>query len=251
MVADLSALRPLPAPRALADHPAGSALDSHEAQHDDLLVQRFNAGDEAAFVEIVTRHRARMFRAAFRLLRNRADAEEIAQDTFIRAHRGLAGFRGDSSLVAWLHCITLNLARNRYWYYHRRRRHATLPLDARLREDSTATYADLVPCSAPSPVREVVNNEFAAIISRCMQRLPPLQRQVLELRNGKQHSYARIGQLLDIRIGTVKSRVARARNNLRALLGNAYPDWQSSAPTLSCLESLRAPCAGRGELVCT
>ncbi|HTL68552.1 MAG TPA: sigma-70 family RNA polymerase sigma factor [Lacunisphaera sp.] len=248
MVADSSALRPPPALRAFAGHAARSALEDHEAQHDERLVQRFIVGDEAAFVEIVTRHRTRMFRAALGLLRNHADAEEIAQDTFIRAHRGLASFRGDSSLVAWLHCITLNLARNRYWYFHRRRRHATLPLDAQLGDNGTATYADMVPSSDPSPVREVVNNEFVAIISRCMQRLPSSQQQILELRNGQQYSYARIGHLLDIRIGTVKSRVARARRNLRALVGNAYPEWQSSAPTLSCLESLRSPCAGRGDL---
>jgi RNA polymerase sigma-70 factor (ECF subfamily) len=71
-------------------------------------------GDEDAFAEIVTRYRDRMFSIAFSHLRNHADAEEIAQDTFIQAHRGLARFRGDSSLATWLHRIAFNLSRNRH-----------------------------------------------------------------------------------------------------------------------------------------
>ena len=81
------------------------------------LVQRFNGGDESAFEEIMNRHKTRIFAAAMALLRNHADAEEITQDTFVRAHRGLAAFRGDSSLATWLHRIAVNLARNRYWYF--------------------------------------------------------------------------------------------------------------------------------------
>src|SRR3954466_15926978 len=76
------------------------------ARQDAGLVRRFNAGDESAFVEIATKYRARMFNVAFDLLKNGADAEEIVQDTFIRAYHGLAKFRGDSSLVTWLHCVT-------------------------------------------------------------------------------------------------------------------------------------------------
>src|SRR4051812_12604986 len=87
---------------------------SHSAAAEDaILVQRFNAGDEAAFVEIVERYREKVFSIALGMLRNRADAEEVAQDTFVRAYRGLAKFRGDSSLATWLHRVTMNLARNR------------------------------------------------------------------------------------------------------------------------------------------
>src|SRR3954469_16901593 len=78
------------------------------ARYDAGLVLRFNAGDESAFLEIAKKYRTRMFNVAFGVLKNGADAEEVVQDTFIRAHRALAKFRGDSSLVTWLHCITLN-----------------------------------------------------------------------------------------------------------------------------------------------
>jgi len=248
MVAQVSTLRPAPSPRIDSDHLARAALARQEARHDAALVLRFVAGDEAAFVEIVTRYRDKMFHVAFGLLRNRADAEEIAQDTFIRAHRGLAAFRGDSSLAAWLYCITLNLARNRYWYFFRRRRHAMLPLDASVGSNSSATFAELVATDTPSPIREVVNSEFAAIIALCTDQLPPGQREILTLRNVQQHSYAAIGRILGVRIGTVKSRVARARSSLRLLLGKSYPEFSPDVPLSACLESLRSP--SRREVAC-
>jgi RNA polymerase sigma-70 factor (ECF subfamily) len=219
-----------------------------EAIQDSQLVTRFNAGEESAFVEIMKRHQGRIFAAALALVRNRADAEEIAQDTFIRAHRSLAKFRGDSSLAAWLYCITLNLARNRYWYFFRRRRHAMLPLDAAFSEDNTATFAELVASDAPSPVREVANNEFAAIITGCMEKLTAGQREILTLRNVQHHSYHHISRTLGVGIGTVKSRIARARSTLRVLLTKSYPEFTPGASPFECFEPLRS--SGRLEAAC-
>jgi RNA polymerase sigma-70 factor, ECF subfamily len=239
----------VPSPSVHTLHRAAEAARSRaEAQYDAVLVSRFNAGDETAFVEIVGRHHARMLQVALRLLRNHADAEEIAQDTFIRAHRGLAKFRGDSSLAAWLHRIALNLSRNRYWYFFRRQRHATLSLDADLSETHHASFAELVASETPGPVQEAVTREFTTIVASCMARLNPGQREILVLRNVRQHSYREIAGLLGITIGTVKSRVARARENLRALLGPFYandpargttPDhsWFESTPPTGLLRA--------------
>ena len=135
------------------------------AVHDAELVRRFNTGDEEAFVEIVRRHRGKMFAIALSLLRNSADAEEIAQDTFIRAYRGLADFRGESSLATWLHRIALNLARNRYAYFLRRRRHATLSLDSVISADSHATFSDMIASDAPNSVHEVAWGEFSEMVA--------------------------------------------------------------------------------------
>src|SRR5688500_15827596 len=88
---------------------ARTAANKREAEHDTELVRRFLSGDEPAFVEITSRYRAKIFSVAISLLRNRADAEEIVQDTFVRAYRGLKNFRGDSSLATWLHRIAVNL----------------------------------------------------------------------------------------------------------------------------------------------
>jgi RNA polymerase sigma-70 factor (ECF subfamily) len=235
MVAALTTSLP-PAVRLAADRPALARL---EARHDARLVRRFNTGDPAAFVEIVTRYRRKMHHVALGLLRNRHDAEEIAQDTFIRAHRSLAGFRGDSSLAAWLYCITLNLARNRYWYYRRRQRHAMLPLDAAFGPDSPATFTELVASGAPSPVRALVHNEFAAVVTACTARLSPRQREILALRNGQHLSYRAISRLLDIGLGTAKSRIARARSCLRVLVAQAYPEYTPGAGLSGPFESFR------------
>jgi len=215
--------------RTASERAARAAASHAEAEHDAELVKRFNAGDEAAFVEIMTRYREKIFSVALALLRNRADAEEIAQDTFIRAHRGLGRFRGDSSLATWLHRIAVNLARNRYWYFFRRRRHATLSLDCALSEDSDATFADLVATDAPSPSREAATGEFSALVSECMEKLDARHREILTLRNLLNRSYDEIAQALGINVGTVKSRIARARGNLRALLAEACPEFASDA----------------------
>lgn len=225
---------PVSVPSAQALHRAAEAARSREnARHDAVLVSRFNSGDESAFVEIVGRYHAKMMQVALRLLHNQSDAEEIAQDTFIRAHRGLAKFRGDSSLAAWLYRIALNLSRNRYWHYFRRRRHATLPLDGEFSDTNRASFADLVASDTPGPAHEAVTKEFTEIVAGCMDRLNPGQREILLLRNVRQHSYREISRLLGITIGTVKSRVARARESLRAQLAPIYADHTASpAPSV-------------------
>ena len=248
MVAQISSSRAAPSTSPATDHQARSALSRQEARHDDTLVRRFNAGDQAAFVEIVARYRGKMQIVAHSMLRNHADAEEIAQDTFIRAHRSLAFFRGDSSLSAWLHCITLNLSRNRYWYFFRRRRHATQSLDCAISADTQATYADLVACDAPGPVREATTREFSALVAECMAKLNAQQREILILRNVRQCSYEEIARTLGIKVGTVKSRVGRARRELRLMLAKTYPEFAPEDSPFTWFDSARS--SGRQQVVC-
>ena len=230
------------------DRASRSAASRREAFHDAGLVRRFNAGDDTAFAEIVSRYRERMFSVAFALLKNRNDAEEIAQDTFIRAHRGLAAFRGDSSLITWLHCITVNLARNRYWYFFRRRRHLTLSLDRPLSEDNLATFSDLVASDSASPAREAVIGEFSELVVTCMARLTEGQRTILTLRVFSHHSYGEIARELAISVGTVKSRIARARESLRILLAEACPEFSPEARPAAWFDHVRT--AGGVQAVC-
>lgn len=214
-----------------------------EAAQDAELVRRFNGGDAIAFDEIVTRYRGKMFAVGFSLLRNHADAEEIAQETFIRAHRGLALFRGESSLATWLHRIATNVSRNRYWYLNRRRQHEIGSLDCAFGDKGKMPLADFIASVAPNPAREAVNREFIDRVTVCMGRLSPNQREILRLRNLLNCSYGEIARRLGITVGTVKSRIARARVNLRGLLAGAYglgehdtslsfrwfePNWSSS-----------------------
>jgi RNA polymerase sigma-70 factor (ECF subfamily) len=208
--------------------PSASAT---EAAIDAGLAQRFNAGDDAAFVQIMERYRAKIFTVTLGLLRNHADAEEITQDTFIRAHRGLARFRGDSSLATWLYRIAVNLARNRYWYFFRRRRQDSLSLECALSEENSGTFADLVADVSQDPAQQAATDEFTNLINACMERLDARHREILTLRNVLNRSYEEIAQALGINVGTVKSRIARARENLRALLAEACPEFTpESAP---------------------
>ncbi len=216
-----------------------AALSREEARHDADLVRHFNAGSPAAFAEIVARYRERMFAIAFAMLHNHADAEEIAQDTFVRAHRALGKFRGDSSLATWLHRIALNLARNRYWYFFRRGRHMTLSLDSSVGDGNPSTFSDLLADDTASPRQEAAASEFAEVVGRCMSRLREGPRHILVLRNSLNRSYGEIAQELGVSIGTVKSRIARAREMLRTLVVEACPELGAESRPADWFEVIR------------
>jgi len=225
---------------AAATGPARSRIN---ALHDAGLIRRFNTGDEAAFTEIATRHRDALVQIAQALLHNRADAEEMAQDALIRAYRGLARFRGESSLATWLHCIVRNLSLNRYWYFFRRHRHLMDSFDRPCGPEGRMTLTDLVASDAPSPVHEATSREFSQLVTECMGQLNPTHREVLELRNVRRQPYGQIAGALGITTGTVKSRIARARENLRALMLKAYdaPAHRSAASETPWFETSRHP----------
>lgn len=237
-------IAPVASSKRAGDRAAATEANRARAAIDAELVRRFNAGDETAFVEIVGYYRDTMFHIAYRHLRNHADAEEIAQDTFIRAHRSLARFRGDSSLAAWLYRVTLNLTYNRYAYFFRRCRHTSISLDATFQEDENATLADLIACTAPGPIRETACSELSAIIVRCTDELAANHQEVLALRMAEHRSYRYIGRTLGISIGTVKSRLARARTKLRARLSLACPEFGLEDSPTSFLEPIRATASG-------
>lgn len=210
------------------------------ARYDAVLVQRFNAGDESAFIEIATRYRTRMFNAAFGLLKNHGDAEEIVQDTFIRAHRALAKFRGDSSLVTWLHCVTLNLARNRYWYFFRRARHSTISFDCAPNTDQQTDLSGVLATDAPSPAQSAMITEFSDLVTKCLIQMDMKSREILMLRSSQNSSYGEIARKLHINVGTVKSRISRARSILQELMNKACPEFGRNADVTAWFEPIRA-----------
>jgi RNA polymerase sigma-70 factor (ECF subfamily) len=229
MVALISPSASTPSARPATDGAARTAVARQAALFDAALVRRFNAGDEDAFVEIVMRYRKKMFAIALRHLRNHADAEEVAQDTFVRAYRGLARFRGDSSLASWLHRIAFNLSCNRHSYFSRRHCHETCSFDCALGDGSNTTFADLVASDVPDPAREAANREFFAQVTVCMEELRAHQREILTLRNLLHYSYEEISETLGLSRGTVKSRITRARKNLRGLLAQTYAEVEPGA----------------------
>jgi len=221
------------------DQGATRSKNKLEAAYDAVLVQRFNAGDESAFSEIIQRYYARIRALANQTLHNLADAEEVAQDTFIRAHRALANFRGESSLATWLYCIGLNLARNRYWFYFRRRRQDTISIDRAVVEGSSVSLAGVLSDGSAGPRAESMTGEFVTLISECMERLEASHREILTMRTLRNLSYEEIAATLGINVGTVKSRIARARERLRSLLQQRAPEFGVESNVTSFFEPVR------------
>jgi RNA polymerase sigma-70 factor (ECF subfamily) len=206
-------------------NPHTTSIDSVETPEgisDELLIQRMRGGDTLAFEQVMDRYRDRIFARVFQLLKNREDAEEVTQDAFIRAHRGLDKFRGDASFSTWLYQIATNLAHNRYWYWFRRKREASVSIDQPLVSDSTLTLEQILPAEEADPLDATLAQEFVDRVSLCMQELNKKHREVLVLRNVKNLSYEEIADELEISVGTVKSRIARARDALKGLMGEDF-----------------------------
>jgi len=195
---------------------------AQEVALDRLLVDRFKSGDEAAFNEMVSRYWDRIYGMVHQLLRNQQDAEEVTQDAFIRAHRGLVNFRGDSAFSTWLYQIATNLARNRYWYWWRRKRDKTVSFDQPVGDDNDTPLSEVFAAEVETPGDITVTHEFVDRIATCMDKLGAKHREILILRNVKNMAYEEISEILGISVGTVKSRIARARESLRAAMGEDF-----------------------------
>jgi RNA polymerase sigma-70 factor (ECF subfamily) len=198
------------------------SMKAQEVALDRLLVERFKNGDETAFSEMMDRYWGRIYGLVNQMLRNQQDAEEVTQDAFVRAHRGLANFRGDSAFSTWLYQIATNLARNRYWYWFRRKRDKTISFDQPIGDEDGGTLAEIFPAEIESPDDIAVTQEFTDRIAVSMARLNEKHREILVLRNVQDHSYEEIAQILNISVGTVKSRIARAREALRKEMGEHF-----------------------------
>lgn len=194
-------------------------------ESDDLNLDRARNGDLDAYNQLVLKYQERIFAKVFSMLRNSQDAEEITQDTFIRAHRALPTFRGNASFSTWIYQIGTNLARNRYWYWRRRKRDESMSLDADLGEDAGATLHDILSDGAQGPGHEAQQNEFVKKVADCMEQLKPEHALILTMRNIQNMSYDDIAEELGLSIGTVKSRINRAREALRELIGDEYLKW--------------------------
>ena len=198
------------------------ALKAEEIALDKVLVARFNEGDQTAFDEMVHRYWDRIYSRVLQLLKNRQDAEEVTQDAFVRAHKGLENFRGDSSFSTWLFQIATNLAHNKYWYWWRRKRDASFSLDQNIGPEGDATLVDILPADGENPSQAAVTQELVDRVAECVPTLSEKHHEILTLRIVRNFTYEEIAQALEISIGTVKSRIARARESLRERLGGEF-----------------------------
>lgn len=185
---------------------------------DQRIVEAVLGGETAAYEQLVERYWGRIYGRVYQLLGNREDAEEVTQDTFSRALGSLESFRGDASFSTWLYQIASNLARNRYWYWKRRRRDSSLSLDKPLTEEGN-TLSELLPEESADPGERLRCVEFEEAIEREMAALPERHQSILRMRLLEDRSYEAISEKLGVPLGTVKSRIARARECLCRALG--------------------------------
>jgi RNA polymerase sigma-70 factor, ECF subfamily len=169
------------------------------------LLARLRAGDPRAFEELVTTYEHRVFGVALRMLGSRAEAEEITQEAFLRAHRAVVSFRGDARLGTWLYGIASRLCLNR------------LSSPDRRMARGDAALAD-VPATTPDAAAEVERAELDAALRTAIEELPNEQRLVLVLRDVEGLSYEEIADALALVPGTVRSRLHRARMQLKEKL---------------------------------
>lgn len=179
--------------------------------NDPYLVARSQRGDAQAFADLVERHRDRAFRIAYRLTRNHDDAEDIACEAFVRAYRSLGGFSGNSTFSTWLYRIVTNCFLDRK---RNRNRPTFLSLDGLIGEDGGPTEMQL-PSTDPSPHVEMERGAQIDCLNHAIASLPEQYRTMIVLFHGEQMSYEEISDVLDLPLGTVKSRLNRARLALR------------------------------------
>lgn len=180
------------------------------------LIQRCAVGDESAFAELVAEHQRMVVQLAVNLLSDREEAMDLSQEVFLRVFRTIHCFRGQSSLRTWIYRIAVNQARNRHRFWRRRHRADQVSLDAHV-----ATHGDFQSTAAFAPDRMLAQKELAARLQQALDALPFDQRTAIVLREIDGLSYEEIAFSLGVAIGTVKSRLTRARQTLRVELQEA------------------------------
>ncbi len=187
------------------------------ASADWALVQQCAGGDEAACSRLVTDHQRMVYQLALHLLGDAQEALDLSQEVFLRVFRTLPQFRGQSTLKTWIYRIVVNQASNRQRWWRRRHRSQQVPLD-----DSMSGPGELPESrSFAMPDRVLQQRETADRVWAALDRLPFDQRTVIVLREIDGLSYDEIASSTGVAVGTVKSRLARARENLRSVLGAA------------------------------
>jgi len=203
---------------------------SHPVDHgagDQALVARVQGGDSAAFDLLVRKYQHRIAALISRYVHDWSEVQDVAQDTFIRAYRAIGNFRGDAQFYTWLHRIAVNTAKNHLVSHSRRPPTDDIEVETaeqfesglRLRENAT-------------PERELMRQQLEQTVMRAVERLPEELREAIGMREVEGLSYEEIAQRMQCPIGTVRSRIFRAReaidNELRPLLGEDRPSQRAS-----------------------
>ena len=185
-----------------------------EQSSEQRLIARLRARDLTAFEELVSHFERPVYALCFRLLGDAEEARDAAQETFLKVYRGLGGFRADSGLKTWIYRIAINQAMNQQRWWRRRHRDETISLDLK-RGESDTTLGSSLPSKSASPEAQAIAGERERRIMRALGEIKQEYRVALILREIEELSYEEIAETLAVSIGTVKSRIARGREELR------------------------------------
>jgi RNA polymerase sigma-70 factor (ECF subfamily) len=188
-----------------------------ENQFEAMLIARLRVGDLSAFDELVRYFERPVYGVCLRLLGDAEDARDAAQETFLKIYRGLNSFRGESGLKTWIYRIAINQAMNQQRWWKRRRRDETVSLELNRKGSDLTLESSLFDASA-SPETRAIEQEREKKILRALSEVQKDYRAALILREIEELSYEEIAETLEISIGTVKSRIARGREELRRKL---------------------------------
>lgn len=200
---------------------AKAARDSTEnpAAVDAALVARCQAGDAAAFGELVTHYRNKVFATIYNVTRNEQDAWDLSQEAFLKAWRNIASFKGQSSFFTWLYRIAMNVTIDRL---RRKQIESGIEFDETLGLGDIEPGSPTLPRPVPAPSQHLQNREIQARIDAAIAKLPPDHRLVIILREIDGLSYEEIATAAKCSVGTVMSRLFYARKKLQILLHDVY-----------------------------
>ena len=188
---------------------------------DTALVARLVARDEQAFNAVVRAYQRRVFALLFRMLGNRAEAEDLAQEVFVQVFKAIGSFRGESKLSTWIYRIAVNLSKNRTKYLRVRHAGEQDPLDSVAERVPLADAKRANVAYVARPDDMVAGKQMERIVRDAILQLEPSFRECLVLRDVEDLSYEEIGSITGLAEGTVKSRIHRARAQLKELVEQA------------------------------
>ena len=197
---------------------APAAVVEARPQVEDPFIERLKRGDAAAFEKLVNERSGEIYGLLYRLTENTEEARDLTQETFLRAFQSIVHFRGDSDLRTWIYRIAINQARNRWRWWRRRRREATVSIDAPEIGGRLGLVSTLRSPTARDPEQHTLQNERERALQKALSGLRRVYRETVILRDIEGFAYDEIATTLNISVGTVKSRLARGRQELRRKL---------------------------------
>ncbi|SEB77604.1 sigma-70 family RNA polymerase sigma factor [Terriglobus roseus] len=200
-----------------------------EVRAEDLaLVAALQAGSDDAFRQLISQYSGPLYSLLLRSLADPADAADVTQDVFIKVFRSIGGFHGDSSLRTWIYRIAMHEASNsRRWWVRHKKAEITIDGDSSTDEDGELTFSlrDTLADGRDSPFENARQAQLRTTVEAALRDVPESFRTVVILREVEGMAYDEIAEILNINIGTVKSRLMRGRAALRTLLGARLPEF--------------------------